>query len=311
MREVEHGFRAMNTDVRVVIVVTDDRRGARAACRAVEDLFARVEATLSRFRPESELSRLNRQAGAPFPASPLLWTVVGAALAAARETHGTFDPTILRALVAAGYDRSFDDVPRDAPRPPDSVTPRPSAWDEIALDDGDQTITLPPAVGLDLGGIAKGWTVDRAAELLASFAGFGVDAGGDLYCHGRQADGRPWTVGVEDPRNPDRDLIVLAIHDHGVATSTSARRTWRRGLDQMHHLIDPRTGQPSTSDVLSATVVAPAVARAEVLAKVALLLGSTEGRAFLDEATDAAELLVLRDGRTLTSARFRELVDVW
>jgi thiamine biosynthesis lipoprotein len=115
-------------------------------------------------------------------------------------------------------------------------------------------------------------------------------------------------VGVADPRDPARDRLVLAVRDRGVATSTSARRRWRRGGRELHHLIDPRTGLPSASDVASATVVAPTVARAEVLAKVALLLGPAEGRRLLEASPDAAGLLVLRDGRVLASARLREVI---
>ena len=307
MNEVWRGFRAMNTDVTAVVVAPDGRVDAIAALDAVEHLFADVEATLSRFRPESELSRLNYQAGEPFHASPLLFTVVAAALEVARETQGVFDPTILSALVAAGYDRSFEDVPpeRSSPaRPP--TGPRP-CWQAVHLIPATRTIVLPEGVGLDLGGIGKGWTVDRAAERLVDFPGFGIDAGGDLRCRGPRADGRPWTVGIEDPRQPDRDLAVLAVREGAVATSTVTHRRWRRAGQVQHHLIDPRIGRPGRTDVLSVTVLAESVARAETLAKVALLLGSYEGLRFLDNQIDAAALLVLDDGRVVPSARFPEV----
>lgn len=304
MKEVTHRFRAMNTDVVAVVVTPDRRTGAMGALRHVEMLFSKVEATLSRFRVESELSRLNRWGGKPFAASPLLFAVATAALEAARVTEGVFDPTVLSALVAAGYDRSFEEIPPERADPPlPSTGPRPR-WQDVHLDALTRTIVLPKGVGLDLGGIGKGWTVDRAAERLGTFPGFGIDAGGDLCCWGTRADGRPWTVGIADPRQPDRDLAVLAVHAGAVATSTVVRRRWNRAGEAQHHLIDPRTGRPGKTDVLSATVLAGSVARAETRAKVALLLGSREGLRFLDEQADAAGLLVLDDGQVVSSACF-------
>jgi thiamine biosynthesis lipoprotein len=295
----------MNTDVEVVLVV--DRCAGdptvEAALDEVERLFVRGEAALSRFRPDSELCALNRHAGQPFAASPLLFTVVAAALAAARATHGLFDPTVLRALEAAGYDRSFEHVAGSAAAPRRQRRWAAGGWDQIHLDPDPRRISLPRGCGLDLGGIAKGWTVDQAARELAArgFNSYAVDAGGDLYVAGQQVDGRPWLVGVEDPRAPGRDLLVLQRQDGAVATSSSHRRRWRRDGRERHHLIDPRTGQPSDTGVLAATVLAPSVARAEILAKAALLLGPRDGMRFLEQQADAAGLLVLEDGRTVQS----------
>jgi thiamine biosynthesis lipoprotein len=305
--EVARRFRAMNTEVAALVVTTEGEDDAVAALADVEALFARVEATLSRFRPDSELSRLNRQPGEPFRASPLRFAVVAAALETARATGGVFDPAILGALVAAGYDRTFEEVPpaRDGPAV-FPTGPRPT-WRDVRVDPATSTILLAEGVGLDLGGIGKGWTVDRAAERLGSFPGFGIDAGGDLYCRGARADGQPWTVGIADPNQPDRDLAVLAVRDGAVATSTVTRRRWQRAGAMLHHLIDPRTGRPARADVFAATVLADSVARAETLAKVALLLGSRDGLRFLDRQADAAGLLMLGDGRLARSARFPEV----
>ena len=312
MDEVSRSFRAMNTDVLAVIAVDPDRRDdASGALDGVETLFADVERCLSRFQPSSELSRLNRSCGAPFEASALLFAVVEDALAAARLTDGLFDPTVLDALETAGYDRSFEllaSAPIDSSAP--TIRARAAArcaWRDVRVDARRQVISLPVGRGIDLGGIGKGWTVDRAAEKLRAFGNFAVDAGGDLYAAGVQADGTPWTVGVEDPRNRDRDLLVLAVRDRAVATSTVARRRWWRDGRERHHLIDPRTGQPSRSGVVSVTVVADSVARAEILTKAALILGPEEGLRFLDRQPGVAGLLVLDDGRSLCTAGFHEV----
>jgi hypothetical protein len=127
-----------------------------------------------------------------------------------------------------------------------------------------------------------------------------------LRARGAQGDGSPWTVGVEDPRDPARDLAVLTVRDRAVATSSVARRRWVRDGRARHHLIDPRTGEPAAGDVLAATVVAASVARAEVLAKVALVLGAAAGRRFLDARPDAGGILALADGGIATSDGLRE-----
>ena len=334
--EVSRSFRAMNTDVAAAVVVPEDRaREAEVALGQVQSLFAEVEATLSRFQPESDLSKLNRSAGTPYQASPLLFSAVDLALKAARESGGVFDPTILGALVGAGYDRSFEMLGnrievlgnriemlgneiemlgnemaanRDvgaAERP----APSGLAWRDIKLDHASRQIYLPSGCGIDLGGIGKGWTVDLARLILWPFEQFAVDAGGDMYVAGAQADGQEWTVAVDNPRQPGSDLCVLRIRDRAVATSTVVRRHWLQGGQERHHLIDPRTGAPAVGRVLAATVVADTVARAEVLAKVALILGRESGVEYLNRQRGAAALLMLADGEVELTGGFEQMCD--
>ena len=300
----------MNTDI-LVVIGTDEGKGSEveAALRDVQDLFAYVEAAASRFRPESELSRLNKSAGRPFKASHLLFTLVFEALIAAKATGGIFDPTILMPLITAGYDRSFELLEHDKVSPafrPESFGAH--SWRDVKLDAQTRTIVLPPGCGLDLGGIGKGWTVDRAAERLQLFNNYAVDAGGDIFTSGVQSDGSQWTVGVEDPLNRGSDLMIISVRDRAVATSTTARRRWSTQGRECHHLIDPRTGLPSESGVISATVVAESVASAEVLAKVALLLGPEAGLRFLEDQQDVEGLLVLTEGEMRWSRSFGDKV---
>lgn len=304
--EICREFRAMNTDVIALVVAeTSQSAVATAALARVEALFAKVEAALSRFRPTSELSTLNRSAGQRFAASPLLFEAVDRAVRAARETAGVFDPTVLGALVAAGYDRSFELLATSSAAAAPSPRPSAGTWREIELDRRHQTIRLPAGCGIDLGGIGKGWTVDRATELLSGFAGFAIDAGGDIFAGGTQKDGSPWSVGVADPDHPERDLLSFVVRDAAVATSSTARRRWQQAGRPQHHLIDPRTGQPAQSGVVSATVLAESVARAEVLAKVALILGPEDGLELLNSQPGATGLLVLPGGKTLLSNTLR------
>ena len=289
MELVRHAFRAMGTQILVLVDGFEDAARVAGAVDRVRDTFERLERRCSRFRADSELTRVNRRAGRPTRVSPELAELVSHALAAARRTEGRFDPTVLDAVVGAGYDRDFDEVlagARAALRPP-----RPCGrWREVRLE-GDR-LELPEGVGLDLGGLAKGWTVDRAAEaaLAAGLRWVLVSAGGDLRLLGEAPpEGIP--VGVEDPEDPSAEVLRLHLTGGALATSSITRRAWGPGL---HHLIDPRTGAPAATGVLQATVWAPTCAEAEVAAKDALLRGETA-------LGEVPGVLVLADGRVLTN----------
>lgn len=256
---------------------------------AVRDLFAEWEAALSRFLPDSELSRVNRAAGSPTPVGSLLCTVVAAALDAAQATRGVFDPTLGRHMDAVGYDRPFRGPLRLVGGT--IVADLPVAgWRAVDLDVASATITIPSGTALDLGGIAKGMAVDAAAALLAD-AGVGVglvDAGGDMRV---AADGgADWTIGIEAAPGHSVSLSGGAI-----ATSATTKRQWVQNGIRRHHLIDPRTGMPARSGLRSVTVAASTCARAEVAAKVALVLGPQDGSAFLGRL-GLKGLMTLSDG---------------
>lgn len=292
----EHHFRAMNTGVAAWLWA--DLPLADPWLLDVQRLFAETEAELSRFRPTSGLSRLNAAAGTgPQKVSPMLQQVLGRALAAARITGGIFDPTVLPALYRAGYDRSFEllavngsvpsaSAPRNGkqarPEWADESLPPTPGWQQVTLDTIDGTVTLPAGLGLDLGGIAKGWTVDQAAARLGAQGAALIDAGGDIRASAAPG-GQPWPVAIADPFDDQRDLGMLLLTDGAVATSTIGRRRWQHDGRSMHHLIDPRRGEPCQSDLHTVTVVAPTTVQAEVAAKVALILGAKEGQAYLEE----------------------------
>ena len=263
-------FRAMGTEVEVLLDAPVGERAERALDRA-ESEFERFEQVMSRFRDDSELSRLNRD-GRIEGASPDLVRVVKLALEAREHTDGRFDPTVHDAVVAAGYDRTFADVPAESPGPP----PSPALCGGAVHIDWS-TIELGQGTRLDLGGIGKGYAVDRVAELLALAGPCLVNAGGDLAVRGGA-----WPVGVTDE-------ITLELTRGGIATSGRDRRHWRVADTEMHHLIDPSTGRPADGDLVSVTVVADSAANAEVLAKAA----------FLGAVVDVPHVLVTADGRTV------------
>jgi thiamine biosynthesis lipoprotein len=304
LTEVTRAFRAMNTDVNAAVCApAADTARAAAALAAVETFFRGAEARLSRFLPDSELSALNRAGRRPFPASTELYDVVAAALDFAARTGGRFDPAILPGLVAAGYDRSFETLASRPAAPP--APARQATWREVKLDPRQRTITLPADGALDLGGIGKGWTADRAAAGLRRFTGFVIDAGGDIVADGVQAEGSPWTIGVADPFDGGRDLGVLALHGGAVCTSSTLKRSWQSGGGAAHHIIDPRTGRPAFSGVVAATVRADTAAAAEVLAKTAVIMGERDALSFINGWPGAAGLLVLENGAVRYTNGFR------
>jgi len=306
------GFRAMNTEVEVQLYA-EAGEGNAEAVEGVQRMFDTAEERMSRFKPDSELSRLNRSAGSTRRVSPLLFDVVEAAVWAASITGGIFDPTLLKAMEAIGYDRSFEQISAgpggEATAPARRTSARGQYW-AVDLDRSRQEITLPSGVGLDLGGIGKGWTVDRAADWLAGHGPFLINAGGDLYAYGTPPGQAGWSIGVADPWEMERDSVRVQVRQMAVVTSTISRRRWQRGEQAMHHLVDPRTGQPAATDAVSVTVIAPRAALAEVYAKAALILGVEAGQTWLNRIPGVEGLFVREDGQLVYTDNFTNYLEV-
>jgi len=229
---------------------------------AIAEVFARWEGVFSRFRPESELSSVNRSPAAALTVSPLFARALRAALDAAAQTDGLVDPTLAAALESAGYDRDFA-LLGDRPDPAGPAVP--SRLDEVRLD--GRILRRPPGLALDLNGVVKSLAVDEAVLRLDG-DGF-VSAGGDLAVRGAVDVGLPGGGAVRVVRG-------------GLATSGVATRSWRRGGEEQHHLVDPRTGRPSSSPWHQVTVSGASCLVADVAAKAAFLLGA-DGPGWLDE----------------------------
>lgn len=267
-------------------------RQAQEGLEIVRSLFEEWEQALSRFLPDSELSRLNKRAGTTTAVSELLYSVLATALTAAEATRGMYDPTLLSQLVQLGYDRTFDALPTVSE---DRIVPaRPGGgWRGIHMEPKYRGVTLPAGVTLDFGGIAKGMAVDAALEQLRQrgIRPALVNAGGDLAVLGLPPGADNWPLAV-----PGREQSWTIPLRHGaVATSGIARRHWWQGKTLRHHLLDPRTGLPTQSDLWSVTVLTDRCEQAEVAAKVAFILGSQQGADFLRQY-NIAGLLVRADG---------------
>ena len=256
-------FKAMGTACSITVtVVGDDVRSAEGALAAARAEVGTCERVLSRFRPGSDLSRLNAAAGEWVEADPRLLDALDAALDARAETGGRFDPTVLPALVAAGYDHSYEQL---RPRPP---TPLPGwqAGAAIEIDRPACRARLEPGAAVDLGGIGKGFSAARALAAMRRawplMPGAVVDLGGDLAIRGSAADGEAWRIAVADPRAPGKRVALLERTSGGVATSGRDGRRFGPG-GRFHHLIDPSTGAPAADGPIAVTVAARDAASAE------------------------------------------------
>jgi len=281
-------FRAMGTTISLLLPEAQSQLGTQI----VQDLFSLWEQTLSRFLPESELSRLNAVSGKPVVVSDLLYVVLETALVAAQTTQGVYDPTLLRQMVQVGYDRTFDEIA--SVQPATSITISPGGgWRQIRLEADERRVTLPLGIGLDFGGIAKGMAVDAALNSLRE-AGIEialVNAGGDLAVLGFPPETEQWPIAV-----PGKEQSWnIPLRQGAMATSGIARRRWQQGGQQRHHLVDPRTGTSAQSGLWSVTVAAARCEQAEVGAKVAFILGKKRGANFL-RSHSLAGLLVCEDG---------------
>ncbi|MFP5256496.1 MAG: FAD:protein FMN transferase [Acidimicrobiia bacterium] len=265
-------------------------RGAEEGLVIAQQRLAELEARWSRFRPDSDISRLNRAHGRAVPVHPETLELLDTARTWWQVTAGRFDPTVADALAAAGYDRDL----ATGHGPVGTGTPAPGPPD-LVLDRRASTAWLPEGIRIDLGGIGKG----RAADVLAAELGHLdhglVDLGGDLRVWGGAPEGHGWPVAVDDLRDGTQ-LALLGLDDGAVTTSSTLVRRWSDGDRHAHHLIDPRTGRPVDGEVVSVTVVAGHAAPAEVLAKAGIVSGTVEAATALLAEHAVAALVVPAHG---------------
>lgn len=278
----------MGTEAEVVVVDGDPLLAARAERRIAE-----LEARWSRFRTGSDVSSLNRCAGSSVPVSAATITLVTHALEAARATEGRYDPSVGRSVAGHGYDRDFADV-ADA-----AVTLHPApdvdgSWPAIEVDPIAGTVCLPEGMCFDPGGIGKGLAADLVAvELGGDAAGLLINLGGDLRAVGTAPDPTAgWVVSIEDPFAAGTEAARLSIPAGAVATSSRVKRAWHTATGPAHHIIDPSTGRPAETDVITATVIAGDAWWAEALAT-SLMLQGPDG---LASCQGAEAMLITQDG---------------
>ncbi len=251
-----------------------------------------IDRACNRFRPSSELARLNERTGEPIAISPTLERAVRAALDAAAATDGLCTPTVLGALLAWGYDRDFDEIRvRDVwARPIATLTP---PYTDVAFDADTHTIRLAPGCRLDLGASAKALVADVVADEVAERGGVVVEVGGDVAVRGSGPDG-PWVIGTSASLRIRGNEPRVAVAGGGVATSSLTARTWRVDGREVSHIIDPRTGAPAQGPYATATVAAASCVTANAFATAALLWGENASYHIAQAGWSAR--LVRRDG---------------
>ncbi len=263
---VEARWRALGTSIHLLVT---EPALLPAARELAEQELAALDRACSRFREDSELSSLTGSA-VPVQVSALLAAAVAAALMVAELTDGLVDPTLGHALVAAGYDRTFEALPAEGP-PAVRLPTRRSTWQDVRL--AGRHLSVPPDVLLDLGASAKAWASDRIADAVADLGtGVLVNLGGDLAVKGPGPAGG-WAVELAD--RPDSDgFQVVAVEGGGLATSSTTARTWTRGGLVQHHILDPSTGLPAPTPWASVTVTAATCLEANAASTAAIVLGA-------------------------------------
>jgi thiamine biosynthesis lipoprotein len=312
-------FKALGTSVHLLVT---DPRGTDRACALLREELDAIDRACSRFRPDSELWRVNSACGRTVRVSELLAEAVAVALAAAYVTDGDVDPTCGRSLVELGYDRDFAAARQDTG--PLSRPAVPAAgWQAVELDRDRRELRIPGEVMLDLGATAKALAADRAAKRIADTLNCGtlVNLGGDIAVAGEPPD-QGWPVGIADDRGfdgaaasparpsparssaarpgPPLHDAVVTIRDGGLATSSTKVREWARGTARLHHIIEPSTGMPADSCWRTVSVAAATCVDANTASTAAIIRGNRAPGWLASQHLPAR--LVRRGGEVVTVA---------
>jgi thiamine biosynthesis lipoprotein len=287
----------MGTRIYVEIWADDPAKG-EAAIDAVMDEMRHIDETMSTYKPTSEVSKVNALAAKqPVPISLELFKLLGTALEYSRITEGAFDIT----YASVGYMYNFRERKRPTEQQIAAALPAVN-YRHVLLDAKTQTVRFSqPGVRIDLGGIAKGYSVDCGIEILQArgYKHALVNAGGDSRVIGDRF-GRPWVVGIRHPDHPDQVITRIPLVDAAFSTSGDYERYFDEDGVRYHHIIDPHTGH-SASKVRSATVIAPTATRTDGLSKTAFVLGPEEAMRIYNKLEDVDAVLVTPDGRILYS----------
>ena len=306
MAEAEHVVDVMGTRAHVIVVARTPSTAELLATSAVARL-RELESKWSRFLPDSELSRLNARAGSTVRVSRDVEVLIERSLEAWHRTDGRFDPTVLSAVVAAGYDDDFRAVAARLDSTSHTDAAAVPGCADIRI--GPDGVTLPHGAAIDPGGIGKGLAADLTIDLVMTGGATGacINVGGDLRVAGATATGRPWTVAVEHPLTPARVIADVELHDEALVSTWRTRRVWGTAEDRRHHLIDPATGTSAWNGLAGVTVTAREGWWAEALATAIFLAGPDDAPA-IARRHGAGAILVRDDGSLLGIGALRDVV---
>jgi thiamine biosynthesis lipoprotein len=284
-----------------VLILSDDAVGGKAAIDAALKEMIRIENMMSEWKPASELSKVNDSAGEdPVKVSPELYALIKHSIEISKLSEGRFDVTWL------GAGRLWD-FKAEHPKVPavDAIQQAITLIDyrKILLDEKASTVGLQRAgMKIGLGGIAKGYAVDQAAKVIRNrgFKHFAVNAGGDLYCKGRNGKNL-WRVGIKNPRKLSENLAVLPVSNLAVVTSGDYERYFVRDGKRYSHIMDPTTGWP-VDHCRSVTVMAKEAWRADALSTAIFVLGPEKGMALAESLTEVECVVIDSKGQATVSS---------
>jgi thiamine biosynthesis lipoprotein len=298
----------MGTLVEISVVGNPDMAKVTA-----HELFKEIQHIddLASFHKPSALMQINEHAGkGPFKADPELLRLIEEALRIAQQTNGAFDPTI--GPVSVLWQFSGDQEPRLPSESEIKEALTKVGWQRVKIDKDAGTILLPePGMALDLGGITKGYALNRAADMLkkSKVSGALVNIGGDILAYGEKEPGKPWRVGVEDPRDKSSVAAVTELKDKLIVTSGDYERFFIKDGKRYHHILDPATGYPA-STLRSVTVVGPIGTTLQPLGTATFVMGADKGLKFVKTIQGAAGLLIDAEGRFLFTDGARSVFTV-
>jgi thiamine biosynthesis lipoprotein len=305
---------AMGTEVHFVAYTTErlDESTIRDAMRRAHAEIVRVEGLMTSWRNDSEVGQINENAGKPVVVSDETIGVIEKSIWAGKISDGVFDIT----FHALGDLWRFGDAAQSNPVLPDAKTVAEKKklvdYRKVRVDAAAHTVTIAPRMRIDLGGIAKGYAVDRAAAVLkaAGLVDFLAQAGGDLYGAGRRPDGSPWVSGIRDPRGKEGEFFAtLELTDHAFSTAGDYARAFFIDGKRYHHIVDPRTGYPATA-CRSVTVWSADALTADAVDDAVFILGQEKGLKLVESLPDVGAVIVDKDNKVFVSERLKGKVRV-
>lgn len=304
-------FAALGTEVEGALGA--ESASGQRLWQQIRETVGHFASRFSRFSPASELSQLNAQAGTLVKVSPEMMMLLDESQKMWQATKHLVDPSIGYAVISAGYDKSFELLSPVEHRP---TAPMKMVRANFALLDirkPSSQVKLPIGVSIDFGGLGKGYLLDQLVPMIEQVTtNYWLSLGGDMMVSGTAPDGSAWPIGVQDPQHHEQDWATLSVPPGrwAVATSGTTKRKGIRNDVAWHHIIDPRTGRPSTSDVVAATVIAPTGLAADAFAKTVLLQGSDAGVAWAQQQADVEALIITATGESKMTTGMKELLTI-
>lgn len=305
---------AMGTNVHFIAFTNEHvtREQVRSAMTQAFAEVTRLAVVLSEWRPDSEVGKINSNPEQWVTVGPDTFAVISRALEAGKASNGAFDITFQAMSSLWKFGSAAEDQPKLPSKAEIDRRRKLVDYRTVTLDDARHAVRIPKDHQLGLGGIAKGYIVDRAADLLrrAGIRTFLVQAGGDLYGAGRKPDGSPWVTGIQDPRGPEGTFFAtLELTDHSFSTAGDYARSYVVGKRRYHHIIDPRTGYPATA-CRSVTVWAPDATTADGIDDAVFIMGPGPGLALVEKTAGVGVVIVDEKNKVWVSSRVQDKVHV-